>query len=299
MRSLIEQKKMRRFLRKFILFCLFLAAVFAAPVGIKRLTGGFQVRKMEFDFPYQGSSEKEMSLEIRTVLKQPFHYLDRGSQCYVFESEDKKSVIKFFRFDSKYKLYRAFANFLLLRGTPRENLKPKADLLFKACKLAYERVPKETGLLYIHLDKTSYGLPILKCKDAIGRSYFFPLDRYRFVIQKKAELLTHVLERHFKSGNEEEISQCVDSLFKLIRSRTAKAIYNSDPNLSRNIGFLEGEAIEIDFGNYRDCSNLDLAVQQIRNTRRFYKQLRSWVKDRSPEWVSSIDERMKQFDEGR
>ena len=236
-----------------------------------------------------------MGPAVLAIVKQPFHYLDRGSQSYVFESQDKQYVIKFFRFDSKPLAYRVFLNSLLGQKLPQNDLKIKTELLFKACKLAYERVPKETGLVFIHLNETEKNLPVLHCKDAIGRSYHLPLDKYRFVIQRKAELLTEVLEKQFKSGNREEIEKSFDAYFDLIHTRTAQAIHNADPNLSRNIGFLDGKAIEIDFGCYRDGSGLDPVQQQLREMRRSCNQLRSWLKGRAPEWIPYVERHRKEY----
>jgi hypothetical protein len=207
---------------------------------------------------------------VLAILDQPFHYIDKGSQSYVFESRDGKYVIKFFRFDY-----------------PETTL--KVLTLFNACKIAYDQLREETGLIYLHLNLTQEGLPILLCKDAIGRKYRFPLDQYRFAIQKKAKSFRLTLQ---EARNDPVLmKKRMDQFLDLLRSRTAKGIFNTDPTLSRNFGFLDDRAIEIDFGNYRPTSTHNEISEMLRYTER----LRRWLSTEAPEWVAYLDEQTKGF----
>ena len=137
------------------------------PALAKRLTQGFRVGKMELAFPSHPEWDVPASPEVLAILDQPFYYIDKGSQSYVFESRDGNYVVKFFRFDYP-------------------EIELKVLTLFNACKIAYDKLRDATGLSYIHLNPTSEGLPILHCTDAIGRKSRLPLDLYRSTIHKKA-----------------------------------------------------------------------------------------------------------------
>ncbi len=236
------------------------------PALAKRLTQGFRVGKMELAFPSHPEWDVRVTPEVLAILDQPFYYIDKGSQSYVFESRDGNYVVKFFRFDY-----------------------PEIDLkvltLFNACKIAYDKLRDETGLIYIHLNPTTEGLPILHCKDAIGRKVRLPLDRYRFAIQKKAMPFRQTLleARHDPVLMQKRMDQFID----LLQSRTGKGVFNTDPTLSRNFGFLADRAIEIDFGNYRPTSDHNQLSEMIRYTER----LRRWLSTEAPEWVAYLDER--------
>lgn len=236
----------------------------------KRFTQGFRPAKMEVVFPFHPEWEVPLDPSVRAILEQPFSYFSKGSQSYVFESEDGNYVLKFFRFDY-----------------PSDDV--KVFTLLNACKIAYDRVREETGLIYIHLNSSPTGLPILLCKDAIGRKYRFPLDRLRFAIQKKAKPFRAVLLA--ARDDPEEMRKRMDQFIDLLRARTAKHVFNTDPTLSRNFGFLEDRAIEVDFGNYRPAS----AHSQFAEVKRYTDRLRLWLSAEAPEWVAYLDQRVEEI----
>lgn len=234
----------------------------------KRLTYGFRLAKMNLDFPHHPEWEVTPKPEINGILQQPFRFLGKGAQCYVFESNDGKYVIKLFRYN-------------------QPSTVDKILTLFNACKIAYDFLPHETGLIYLHLNPTPMHLPVLKCKDAVGRSYRFPLDRCRFALQVKAESFRSALQT--AKMNPVEMQRRIDQFLSLLQARAAKGIINTDPNLSRNFGFLEDRAIEFDFGNYRLNMDLDRRLEVMRYT----SKLRRWLTKQAPEWVDYLDKQVE------
>jgi len=227
---------------------------------VKELTRGFRLGKIRFDLPFCLDWETEPNPAVNEILSQPFKYLNKGTQCYVFESRDGQFVIKLFRSTSKDKV------------------------LFDACKMAYDHLREETGLIYVHLNPTPMNLPILHCKDAIGRKIQIPLDQYRFALQKKAEPLRDALLR--AHGNSAQMKKRLDDFLQLLSLRTAKGIVNADSNLSRNFGFLDDRAIEIDFGNYRQSSGDDRQAEM----KRYVQKLQVWLEKNDPAWVPYLNE---------
>ena len=65
-------------------------------------TDGFTIQKYLLILPVMknGKTEplnQEEKLNLEGILGQKFHYLSAGGSCYVFESDDGQSVIKFFK----------------------------------------------------------------------------------------------------------------------------------------------------------------------------------------------------------
>lgn len=257
-------------MRRIVFFLLFVCALFSLPALAKRLTHGFRVAKMNLDFPYHPEWEIEPNPEIYSILKQPYSFIGKGAQSYVFQSRDRKYVVKLFRYD-------------------QPSSESKVVHLFNACKLAYDLLRDETGLVYVHLNPTPHNLPVLRCKDAVGRRYKFPLDQYRFAVQKKAETFRSTLEK--ASRNPSEMKKRLDEFVDLLRARTDKNILNSDPNLSRNFGFLKDRAVEFDFGNYRYSSDLN----RLSEIKRYSGKLRRWLAKYHPEWVTYLDQRIEEI----
>lgn len=267
----------------------------SAPVGLKRLSGGFRLEKIKLDFPYHPEWESPLDPKIRDILSQRFNYLNRGSQSYVFISEDGKYVIKFFRFDLRPAFVKSFFNSLFPSKKKKVDFNTKVNHLFEACKMANDRAAFETGIVYLHINQTALDLPVLFCKDALRRKYHIPLDRYRFVVQKKVETFTEAFEKARQEKNPFAMPNWIDSILELVLARSKKGLHNSDPNLSRNLGFFEGRAVEIDFGNYCNCLDLCQPEQRMKEIGRFYKPLRHWLQEHAPEWIGYLDDRMDQI----
>ncbi len=265
-----------------IVLCLLLFSFLFIPVALKRATCGFKLAKLRLEMPHRPDWESSSSLsqeELSLLLSQPFSYLDKGAQCYVFESRDRDVVIKLFRYDQPH--FKKKKN-----KTP---FSAKIEKLFAACLLAYNEAKEETGLIYLHLNLTRNEMPILRAIGPIGQTLHLPLDNYRFAIQKKAEGFRHSFEQ--AATNPIEMQQKIDSFLSLLKSRIEKGIGNSDPTLSRNFGFLQGRAVEIDFGNYYRSP-----ASKKEEFCKYTHRLRRWLKKSAPEWVAYLDEKVEKFE---
>lgn len=253
-------------MQRSVFFILFVTAILLLPRGAKYCTKGFKLNKLHLEYPYQPQWETALPPEIGSILDQPYRFLGFGAQSYVFESEDHNYVVKFFRFDR-------LASILCV------------DQMLSNYKRAYDHLKKETGLIYTHLNQTNLNLPVLHCKDSIGRTLYLPLDRYRFVIQKKALIFTDALKQ--AAADPDLMQKRIDAFLQLIASRVAKEVMNTDTNIHRNFAFLDDQAIEIDFGNYLFSPGMD----QNKEKGLFFEKLRGWFEKNDPKWVSYLDQK--------
>ena len=233
---------------------------------------------MRLEHPTRSDWESPSVIDDRQafeILSQPFYYLDRGAQCYVFASLDGNYVLKMFRYDRS-----------LVKKT-KGSLQEKIDHLFAACVLAQSYAQEETGLLFLHLNCSQNAWPVLQAKGPLGQSLRIPLDRYRFAIQTRVKPFQDSLLGAYEKGDEIMMRKQIDSFVNLIKSRSDKGIFNSDPSLNRNFGFLEGRAFELDFGNY----SLGGASQEWEFSY-YTHRLRSWLAENAPEWVAYLDKKV-------
>jgi hypothetical protein len=224
-----------------ILLILFLLASFLLPAAFKRLTHGFSLKKAEIELPYV--SEWDEPIVEREKLNQPFHYLARGAQSYVFESEDQTFVLKLFRFDRT--LPSLFDRLLGKKHRLTESYE-KAFQVMEAAHLARTLLPDETALFYVHLNIGSTALPSITMTDPIGRKKEIDLNSYRFALQKRATRFDEAISR----CPTEEIRARLSSLLALLEKRARQGIRNLDPSLVKNFGFIQDKAVEIDFGRF-------------------------------------------------
>ncbi len=275
-------------LKKIFFFSLFVSLLFLLPLALKKATHGFRLAKIRLDYPFVPEWEAEGN--AGEILNQPFFYLGKGAQSYVFESKDKQHVIKIFRYDQMMNPIRTSFRSYFGKKKKKSPADAKIRRVFNACKIAYEEAREETGLELIHLNATEGKFPILRVRDPLGRPCRISLDRVRFAVQKKAEPFRKTLRASLQSGDPDRIKREIDSFFSLLEARTAKGIYNSDPNVSRNFGFVEGKAVEFDFGNYFHGPKTKEA--QTKQIRKFGARLKRWVRKEAPEWAEYVEARI-------
>ncbi len=221
-----------------------------------RLTDGFWMSKVTSSLAPDPRWDveplsQEAARSVDQVLSQPFHYFGSGGECYVFLSADGKTVMKVF------KHYRMRTNLFCKDWDLPRPLKKYVDShqerferIFTSCKLAYDELREETGLIYAHLNKTTHLNKTLTLTDKIGVVHYVDLDRMEFVLQERGDLLFPKLTELVKAGELEKTKRLVDSLLQLIVTRCQKGIADCDPALKRNFACIGDHVIEIDIGSY-------------------------------------------------
>ncbi len=253
-----------------------------------RATAGFQITHIgtpssitEFEKEY---SNAPMPDGVRELLRQPFHFLGRGSQSYAFVSEDGQYVLKVFQ--QHHFLIPSF-----LKSWPLPKLahdfarsqEIKREKFMKSVAIAATHWKEETGTLYAHLassDELEFSLTFI---DKLNIAHQVPADTLQFAVQRKADLVTPTLKSLLNSGNQGAAETCVRSLISLIKNRSENGIGDRDPVVRRNFGFIGLQAIELDIGSYyeNDC----LKEEPLHGRAVFFeiKNLHSWLKKHFPE----------------
>ena len=209
----------------------------ALTVAIERLchraTDSFAEVKIRSNLAYHPEWEpSEYPVLEPEIFEQPYRYLGKGAQCYAFVSDDGNYVIKFFRHDhlkKNGKVIRDFASY----------------------KIAFEEMRAETGLLYLHLNKTKNVGKTLTLFDKIGVVHHIPLDEMEFLVQRKAELALPTLKKWLDAGEVDKAKEGIAALVSLVRTRCSKGIFDKDPDFRTNFGFTEAGAIQLDAGRFR------------------------------------------------
>jgi len=125
------------------------------------------------------------------------------------------------------------------------------DRDFMSYKIAFEEMKEETGLVYLHLNKTSHLRKKLTLYDKIGVVYSLNLDEMEFLVQKRATLLYPSLDQMIKTDGAEAAKPALAALVQLLVTRCQKGIFDKDPDLNTNFGFLDQRPIQIDIGRFR------------------------------------------------
>lgn len=249
----------------------------------------------EWEIPL--SNEKRQ--EVNEILAQPYTYLDHGFQVYAFESRDDKYVLKFLRHQRLHPpvLYDWLPDCSFVRDLKAKKCQKRSDrvkLLFESLQLAYTHIPEETGLIYVHLNKTKNQFKEAFVVDRAQNEYSVPLDDTEFVLQHKAMRVKPTIKGLMKSGRVAEAKVRINQLFDLLKTTAQKGILDTDGALinKNNIGFIHDRAIYIDVGRFvfkESIKDKERFAYDLRRLKPFYK----WLVSNYPPLAAHFDRQQK------
>ncbi len=182
--------------------------------------------------------------KISHLLDQKFTYIGKGSQSFVFLGSDESTVLKFFRCNR----YRSFLHSPIAgKMHVREE---KWEKLMASCRIADEELKEESALLFLHLQKSCDLPQEIILEDKLKRSFTVNPNEACFIVQKRAQLLYPFLLECKECHDINTAQMAVSRLFQLINKRQKKGIGDRDAALSKNIGFLDGNPVFIDVGEF-------------------------------------------------
>jgi len=235
--------------------------------------------------PLGRATAPPLSSEVGEILVQPFHYLTKGRQCFVFESADGKYVLKFF--NQKY-LEMPWYSFL-----SREKEKAKRALRRHFYENSYEIAHRELGeeILYLHLGP-SESLPTGTILDKTGRRWALDLNRLPFVLQKKGIPFYSGLEAIYQKEGLQGLYREIDAFIDAISRRISKSIADADRDVEHNWGYVEGHIFHLDPGRlyYDDLAESARCKEEWeRATHDFHK----WLTEYYPEAAQYLEYMVK------
>lgn len=287
--------------RTAFLYLLFGATLYFLPDLCRLTTDGFSIARITSEFPFPCSWEDSGLIstdkEIDAILAQPFSYLGSGGQCFAFASQDGRYVIKFFktRFIKFGALYfqtmPCFSKTTQQRKIDKALFKLRRD--FNSYAIAAHDLKQETGILYVHLNKSAHLDKTLFITDKLGIGHHIDLDRFEFAIQRRAELAYPHIESLIKNHELEKAKQAMASLIHLSKMRCEKGIFDEDAKIERNFGFLDAQPIFIDIGRFvKDPSRKDPAIYQ-RDLALIARQMHTWITSYYPDLLSYFQEALQ------
>jgi len=251
---------------------LFLALSFLWVACVR--TDGFHPTLIEGPLFTEAASSP--SLEVEMILKQPYHYLSKGRQSFVFESADGNYVLKFF--NQKY-LKLPWYTFLV-----KEKETTKRALRRHYYENSYKIAFREFGddIVYLHLGPSG-SLPLIEITDKANRKFTLDLTHLPFVLQKKGIPFYSALDAIYSKEGIEGLKREIDSFISAVALRISKGIADADHDVEHNWGYVDGHLFHLDPGRLYYDSHLyepgRLQEEWYRATHNFTK----WLKIYYPE----------------
>ena len=256
---------------------------------------GFRLYKIQstpvFDERWETVFSEEDLQVAREAFSQPYYYLGHGFQVYAFSSADGKHVLKFFRHQRLRlpEFVKAIPSLPLFdewRQSRLLSLSRRQDHLFRSSKTSWDLARYETIMEMVHLNVTKGLYSTVEIKDSLGNSYSIELDKYQFLLQKKAVLIKPTIAKLMKDGKEDEAKRRIDQILTLFVECARKGIADTDGALIRkdNLGFFEDRAIYIDGGKLTPRKHLCTKKEFVHDIKRL-RPLVKWLEQEYPQLV--------------
>jgi hypothetical protein len=244
-----------------------LALLVLFPVGLMAIglyccsyKRGFTVNKISSNLHHnvmwetQALSAEEKERLMQEILSQTFYYLGSGSHCYAFASQDDRYVLKFFKMHKM--LPKNWLNdfpFSLFEKYRLDNVEKRQDgfeTFFKSFKDAYEHLREESGMIYLHLNKTRDLKKKVSLVGYDGQKFSVDLDSKGFLVQLKTERICDYLLKLKDKDAEEDVHQAVHSVLEIIARRCQRGFGDQNIGIRNNFGFANGRAIFVDCSHF-------------------------------------------------
>jgi hypothetical protein len=211
--------------------------------------------------------------DLHDAFNQKFTYLALGGQCFVFLSEDRRYVLKFFR-------QAKFSKPLIGDGEKRLRKKQRT---FESCKLAYEQMKEETGLILLHLVANDGFQHRVTLIDQNKKTHTIELGEFEFLLQKAASPLLCALEQMKDKGDLESAKEIIDKLFLFIERRHALKVVDFDPAIPTNFGLIEGRICQFDVGRFYALKTQEQLLRELKEFGKKNWIFASWLEQNYPE----------------
>lgn len=230
--------------------CLLAGLSLSLPHLYQTITHGVRLGKCRFEWPFISEWEAApLPLDQeKKIFSQPFTYLGKGRQSYVFESRDGRYVLKLFRLGRSKIMYgretvRTLRKAIGLKVREEKPFEERMAAIFSSCKQIFERGAHLSQLVWIHLNPKKGTLPPILLRDRWGRKIWVNPEKDRFVIQRKGEVFFIRLKA------QRDRKPMIQAYLRLLDQLAGQGLSITDPTMGRNFGYLDGEAFLLDVGS--------------------------------------------------
>lgn len=226
--------------------------------------------------------------DLDLFLNRSYSYLGKGHQSYAFISDDGKYVLKFIKFT--YLKPSRWPSWLPpYKKQSRKGQLKRLQRVLIGYDLAFKKDQENTGVSYIHFQKTDYLNKKIQVIDKYGFSHTIDLDQVYFILQKKASVTRDLLKFLLKNQRLPLAKQRIRQILDLYVSEYKKGLYDTDHNVMSNTGFIDGHPIRLDVGRLKFDPEMQKPEFFKADLEKISSQrLRKWIKKNFPQYYDEL-----------
>jgi hypothetical protein len=273
-----------RFLKKLIFPSLCITSFFTLASVCKKATKNFSVHSISY---FIENSPSPLPDELHFLKNQKFKYLGKGAQAFVFLSEDKKTVIKFIRFDHlRPKPLIKLFSFLPYEFVQKRIQKSKREIneLLTSFDFAFDCFKDETKV--IHFQKAPLSTPITII-DPLGIEH--QIKNAPFLVQAYCTQVESIWDKL----SYQEACNLIDHYIAFALKKMDSGVLDEDPNLITNFGLCDNKLIEIDVGRFYPNDSFKTPLAKKRDLNRILNDLKPALEKKDPSLVEYFSQKLE------
>lgn len=285
-------------MKRVFVFTVFILVLFGIGRLYYHLTDDFRLSNITYDmnqeegwvFPRQNP---KIENQVAAILNQEYFYLGKGAQSYAFESADHLYVLKFFKF--KHLRPNIFVR-MLPELYPFKEYKTEAYArkrrklhdVFDGYELAYLENRAISELIYLHIKPTDYLEQKVVVVDKLGLHHEIDLDKAVFLLQRKGKKLRDLMNQLLASGNINRAKRSIAQIFAMYVKEYKKGLYDADPGVMHNTGFIGDRAFHLDMGKLTKDNGLKEPELYRKDLGRVAWKMDVWISHHYPECYAEL-----------
>lgn len=259
---------------------------------------GFNVNRLQYSLPIAKNLENEEGAHINNLFNEPYHYIGKGRQCYVFASSNGRYVLKLPRFD-RYALpffWRAMpASFMSsYRKALYEGRQERLIFTMESFRIAATDLRDETAVVYLHFHQTQSLPRQFIIYDRLKRPLKIDLNQTAFALQEKKSIMMPLCIKAFREKDRDSAQKMLLAFLDIIDIRAQKGIFNRDPSFLKNFGWDGTKSIQIDIGSFWRRPDLPRKEAYLLSLREGLAPFRLWLAKTDPEMFDWFEHRFNE-----
>ncbi len=293
-----KKKKQQQKKRDWSIFALFITPLSLCLVGLFCFKSSLpfyleEIRPVrDFSFQAAQTASQEELERLRSIFSKPFHYLKETDLCYLFASQNKEYIIKFFKMRKLTPKY--WLNYIPVPWLEQERLNKIGHRervrqeLFGNFKTAYEEFRHQTSLVFIHFFSTNWLKTKVQLFDQQNSLHSVSLDTVPFVLQKNPTMIFDYIEELIQKGKRKETISSLLLVLDLVKDRCQRGIADQDIELGDDYGFIGNRAVYMQIGRMRQDDSLKTPLSMLREVFKVNQKITEWLKKNHPELISDF-----------
>ncbi len=230
-------------------------------------------------------TEQARELLTTKVFPQKYYYLGAGNQCYAFISEDRKYVLKFLKMQ-----HLSPRNWFSPLSFRQKNNQLFSERIFASYIDAFQELRAETGLIYVHFNKSREFQSKVTLIDNKGKTHLLDLDSVEFIVQQRAQKIFERFDQLIEAEDYDGLRMAICSFLKLIVTRCEKGFVDRETSIRNNFGFVDDVAIQFDCTTLTRDSSMKYPLNLCEEVMETAKRLDLWAFENEPDVTFLIQE---------